>query len=99
MPQIIFTSHLGGIAPQGASEFAGETVGDVLEQACAAHPGLRHYILDDQDRVRKHVIMFVDDRRLDNATALCSRVAANSEIYVLQALSGGGAGTGSYGNE
>ena len=94
MPQLIFTSHLGGIAPQGVSEFAGDTVGEVLEAACAAHPGLRHYILDDQGRIRKHVIIFLDDQRLANAAALRSPVAAASEIYVLQALSGGMGGDG-----
>lgn len=89
MPSVIFTSHLGGLAPKGEAVFAGDTVGEVLSGAFAACPGLRHYILDDQERVRKHIVMFVGDVRLDNARALATPVVESSEIYVLQALSGG----------
>ncbi|MCB2059940.1 MAG: MoaD/ThiS family protein [Novosphingobium sp.] len=89
MPRIIFTSHLGGIAPEGEPEFPGETVGEVLSAAFAAHPGLGHYIVDDQGCLRKHVIIFADNRNLDRETALTTAVGEDSEVYVLQALSGG----------
>lgn len=89
MPALIFTSHLDGVAPQGELEFEGDSVGAVLESAFAAHDGLRHYILDDQGRLRKHVIIFADSRKLNPGTALQQPVTAQSEIYVLQALSGG----------
>lgn len=89
MPKLIFTSHLGGVAPHGETEWSGRTVGEVLAGAFAAHPGLRHYILDDQGRVRKHVIVFADNRHLDLGSALTEPVMPDSEIYVLQALSGG----------
>jgi hypothetical protein len=89
MPRIVFTSHLGGVAPQGEPEFPGGTVGEALNAAFAAHPGLAHYIVDDQGRLRKHVVIFEGDRRLDGATALAAPVGDASEIYVLQALSGG----------
>jgi hypothetical protein len=89
MPRLVFTSHLGGVAPKDETEFPGATVGAVLAQAFAAHPGLGHYILDDQGRLRKHVVIFADSRRLDRATALAAPVGAESEIYVMQALSGG----------
>jgi sulfur-carrier protein len=59
-------------------------------QACfAAHPGLGHYILDDQGRIRKHVLLFADGCRLGAATALDHVLEAESELYVMQALSGG----------
>jgi hypothetical protein len=89
MPRVIFTSHLGGLVPEGEAVFAGETVGEVLAGAFSACPGLRHYILDDQERVRKHVVIFLGNVRLGNAGALAAPVADTSEIYVLQALSGG----------
>lgn len=89
MPRVIFTSHLGGLVPEGEALFAGRTVGEVLAGAFAAYPGLRHYILDDQERVRKHVVIFHGDVRLGNSAALGTPVADSSEIYVLQALSGG----------
>jgi hypothetical protein len=86
MPRLIFTNHLNGVAPSGEPEFPGGTVGEVLAAAFAAHPGLRHYILDDQGRLRKHVIIFVGSARV---LSLATPVAETSEIYVLQALSGG----------
>jgi hypothetical protein len=86
MPRLIFTNHLDGIAPAGEPEFPGGTVGEVLAAAFAEHPGLQHYILDDQGRLRKHVIVFVDNAR---TRALATPVDDASEIYVLQALSGG----------
>lgn len=89
MPRVIFTSHLGGLVPEGEAVFAGGTVGEVLEGAFAAWPGLGRYILDDQERVRKHVVIFVGDMRLDNGKALATPIADNAEIFVLQALSGG----------
>jgi hypothetical protein len=92
MPRVIFTTHLGGLVPEGEAVFPGETVGEVLDRAFAAWPGLRHYILDDQDRVRKHIVMFLGDVRLDNGAALRTPLAETSEIYVLQALSGGACG-------
>jgi len=94
VPRIIFTSHLDGKAPAGEPEFPGDTVGEVLAAAFTAHPGLGHYILDDQGRLRKHVILFADNRNLDPKTALSTPVAKDSEVYVLQALSGGGAREG-----
>jgi hypothetical protein len=89
MPRVIFTSHLGGLVPQGEAVFAGETVGEVLAGAFSVWPGLRHYILDDQERVRKHVVIFLGNVRLVNAGALAAPVSDTSEIFVLQALSGG----------
>jgi hypothetical protein len=89
VPRIVFTSHLGGIAPTGEPEFPGKTVGEVLSAAFAAYPGLGHYIVDDQGRLRKHVVIFADNRNLDRETALAAPVAEDSEVYVLQALSGG----------
>ncbi|HKT85156.1 MAG TPA: hypothetical protein VJQ77_03600 [Novosphingobium sp.] len=89
MPRVIFTSHLGGLVPEGEAVFPGGTVGEVLCAAFAAYPGLRHYILDDQERVRKHVVVFLGEVRLDNSGVLGTPVADSGEIYVLQALSGG----------
>jgi sulfur-carrier protein len=85
MPKLIFTSHLGGIAPEGERTYPGATIGRVLAGAFAEHPGLRHYVLDDQGRLRKHVVIFADGR----PAALTDETAEHSEIYVLQALSGG----------
>ena len=45
--------------------------------------------LDDQGQVRRHVAIFVDGERIDDRRHLSDRVGADSEVYVVQALSGG----------
>jgi hypothetical protein len=89
MAQLVFTSHLSGIAPERGSVFPGGTVAEVLTAAFQDHPRLKAYIVDDQGRLRKHVILFVDDEQLTHDMDLRRQVRADSEIYVMQALSGG----------
>ena len=61
-----------------------------LDAAFAVHPTLRGYVLDDQGHIRKHMVLFIDDRPvLDRARNLSNVVAANSEVWIFQALSGG----------
>lgn len=35
-----------------------------LESVCAANPRLRSYVLDDQGRVRHHVVVFIGGQRI-----------------------------------
>ena len=53
------------------------------------NPGLRSYVLDDQGRLRTHVVIYVDGSPLRDRTALGDAVAEGAEIHVMQALSGG----------
>ena len=89
MAKVVFTSHLGSVAPSDPCHYEAPDVGSVLSAAFTDHPGLEHYILDDQGNVRRHVVIFVDGCQLARAAALDAPVKAKSEIYVLQALSGG----------
>jgi molybdopterin converting factor small subunit len=85
VPTVAFTQHLRRFAPAGSVSVAGGTVRAALEAIFASQPELRHYVLDEQRRLRKHVALFVDGER----AALDDAVAAGAEIHVLQALSGG----------
>jgi sulfur carrier protein ThiS len=55
----------------------------------AANPALRGYLLDDQGHVRKHVAVFVDGRKIRDREHMSDAVTEASEIYVMQALTGG----------
>jgi hypothetical protein len=70
-------------------EAPGQTVGEALESVFLGQPQLRGYLLDDQGRVRQHVMIFVDDRMLADRQRLSDPVEPDSEIHVMQALSGG----------
>ena len=52
-------------------------------------PKLRSYILDDQGAVRTHVVIFVDGIAIHDRKQLSDSVRPDSEIFVMQALSGG----------
>ena len=70
-------------------EVAGANVAEVLEGVFARHPTLRAYVVDERGAVRHHVALFVDGRSLARKTHLDHPLAANAELHVMQALSGG----------
>ena len=89
MPKVVFTAHLlkhGALQP---AEVAGASVAEALQAVFQEQPELKGYVLDDQGRVRQHVVIFVNDRPLVDRNRLTDPVIPTSEIYVLQALSGG----------
>lgn len=89
MPKITFTAHLKSVGPAEEVVVPGTSVGAALDAVFADHARLRGYVLDDQGRVRHHVVIFVDGARCENDSVLDKPVGAASEIFVLQALSGG----------
>lgn len=62
---------------------------EALEAVFVQLPALRGYILDDQGAVRHHVVVFVDGASVRDRRALSDAVRPDSEIFVMQALSGG----------
>jgi hypothetical protein len=89
MPSVQFTSHLRKVAPTGTMTVEGDTLRLALDAVFAAHPRVKSYILDDQGRLRKHVVIFVDGARVSGGSDLMLPVSPSAQIYVLQALSGG----------
>jgi len=67
----------------------GNTVRVVLDGVFATQPRLRSYILDDQDRVRRHVAIYINGDRIADRDRLSDPVGAADEVFVFQALSGG----------
>lgn len=89
MAQLHFTSWLRELVPDGPLQVEGATVGDALGDIFTQRPHVRSYLLDDHGRLRKHVCIFADGRRLPHAAALGQNIRADSTLYVMQALSGG----------
>jgi hypothetical protein len=89
MPQIRFTQHLARHLAAPPVDVDGATVREALDDAFLRNPQLRGYVLDDQGRLRKHVVVFVDGRQVDDRSGLSDRVGPTSELLVMQALSGG----------
>ena len=89
MAQLHFTAWLREVVPDGPLSANGGTVGDALGAVFAQRPHVRSYLVDEQGRLRKHVCIFADGRRLPHQAALTQPIRADSTLYVMQALSGG----------
>ena len=89
MPRVVFTSNLQRHVSCPESQVAAGTVRSALAQVFAAQPQARGYVLDEQGHLRKHVVIFVDGRRVRDREQLSDPVHEASEVYVLQALTGG----------
>ncbi|HCX83283.1 MAG: thiamine biosynthesis protein ThiS [Curvibacter sp. RIFCSPHIGHO2_12_FULL_63_18] len=61
----------------------------VLDAALAAAPGLRHYVLDDQGHIRKHVAVFINKTMVMDRQTLSQPLASGDSVLVIQALTGG----------
>jgi molybdopterin converting factor small subunit len=67
-------------------EGEGATVGELLADLDERHRGLRFRIIDEQDRIRPHIRLFVGARP---ALDLGEPVMPADEVHILCALSGG----------
>lgn len=76
-------------AGEVALDVAGDTLADVLQTLFTRHPSLRGYVLDERGVVRHHVAVFVDGDAIRDKSRLDQAVSTRTEIYVMQALSGG----------
>jgi molybdopterin converting factor small subunit len=89
MPRIVFTSNLQRYIAVPERTVAGVTVGQALGVVFDDTPQIRDYVLDEQGHVRRHVHIYVDGHRIADRERLSDAVRDDSEICVLQALSGG----------
>jgi sulfur-carrier protein len=76
-------SYTGQKSEVGAE---GRTVGEVLAALDRRHPGLRFRIITEQDTIRPHIRIFVNETQVQ---ALKSPLQPGDEIYIVCALSGG----------
>ena len=90
MPTVKFTYALKRFFPQLKEITAkGATLPAILMEMDVAYPGIRSYVLDEQGQLRKHVNIFIDGNLLKDRTTLNDPFGEQSEIYIMQALSGG----------
>ena len=76
-------SYTGGEANVTAD---GTTVAEVLADLDRRHPGIRFRVVDEQDRLREHMTVWLDGERCRDLTAPVDDL---DELVLMQALSGG----------
>lgn len=89
MAWVRFTPQLRRFTETPEVECSAATLRQALEAAFERNPRLRGYVLDDQGHVRPNVAIFIDGRRCADAVAQTDALQPASQVYVLQALSGG----------
>jgi sulfur-carrier protein len=68
------------------TEATGATLDEVLRDLDRRYPGIRFRMIDEQDRMRPHMRVFVN---LDPVRDLAHPLRASDEVMIVQALSGG----------
>ena len=76
-------SYTGG---ESAVEAQGATIDKVLQDLDRRYPGIRFRVIDEQDRVRRHVRLFVGR---EPATDVRAPLREGDELMIFGALSGG----------
>ena len=87
MVQVLIPSQL--IAYTGGAtrvEAAGGTVEEAFDDLDRRYPGLKFRVIDEQDRIRRHMRIFVG---LDEARDVRRELRAGDELMIFGALSGG----------
>lgn len=90
MPRIEFTSQLAQhVECPAIQEVEAATLQDAFEQMFQEHPRLRDYVMDQEGVLRQHISVFVDGEMLQQRGALEVPLDGRSDVFVMQALSGG----------
>ena len=77
------TAYTGGATRVTAE---GDSVGAVLDDLDRAYPGLKFRVIDEQDRVRKHIRLFIGQ---DETRDVRQTLGPGDELLIFGALSGG----------
>ena len=89
MARLYFTQQLRRFVDAPAMNTSATTLRGALDDAFARAPQLAAYVLDDQAHLRKHVVVFIDGQRVRDYERLDDVLRPDSEVHVLQALTGG----------
>ena len=71
---------------KGQVDAQGVTLGEVLSALDRRYPGFRFRIITEQDTIREHIRIFVNE---EQARDLSAALQTDDEIHIICALSGG----------
>ena len=87
MARVVVPTQLRGYTGGRAEvDAVGATLDDVLCDLDRQFPGFRFRVIDEQDHVRRHVILFVGGERTED---LGAPMPPGAELQIVGALSGG----------
>ena len=89
MARVVFTANLQRHVQCPPTTVVASSVREALDAVFDATPRLRGYVVDERGALRKHMAVFVDGELIKDRSRLSDPLAPDSEVYVMQALSGG----------
>jgi molybdopterin converting factor small subunit len=84
--KVLIPSALLSYTERSQTEASGATLAALLTDLERQYAGIRFRIIDEQDRIRRHIRIFVNG---EQARDLSHPLAAADEVVIVQALSGG----------
>jgi sulfur-carrier protein len=84
--QVLIPSALRSYTQSGRAEARGTSLAALLDDLERQYPGIRFRMVDEQDRIRRHIRIFVNG---EQARDLARPLATSDEVIIAQALSGG----------
>ncbi len=84
--RVLIPSPLRSYTRDAWVQAQGATVGEVLDDLERRYPGIRFRMIDEQERMRRHLRFFVNERQTFD---LAQPIAESDELLIVQALSGG----------
>ena len=89
MATIRFTRNIQRHVECPTREVSGSSLREVLDHYFRKNERARGYVLDEQGRIRQHMVVFIDGAMVRDREGLSDAVGPRSMIDVIQALSGG----------
>ena len=84
--KVLIPGALRSYTETSEAEANGTTLAAVLADLERRYEGIRFRMIDEQDRIRPHIRIFVNGRQVRD---LSEALGAGNEIVIVQALSGG----------
>lgn len=84
--KVLIPGALRSYTEKSEAEANGATLADVLADLDRRYEGIRFRMIDEQDRIRRHIRIFVNG---EQARDLSQPLSATDEVIIVQALSGG----------
>lgn len=90
MPTVKFTYALRRFFPHlKETTVQVASLPELLQAIDSEYPGFQSYIVDEAGALRKHVNIFIDGELIKDRIRLSDSFGENSEVFIMQALSGG----------
>ena len=84
--KVLIPGALRSYTESSHAEAGGVTLAELLSDLDRQYPGIRFRMIDEQQRVRRHIRIFINGAQV---TDLAQPLQAADDVVIVQALSGG----------